>query len=282
MAVLAPSLVRIRTAINTRWPNRDRRSDGWIGDSAHAATKSDHNPDAKGMVHALDVDVDGVDPAALVAAMCAHLATRYVIYNRRIRHRSTGFAAREYTGSNPHTSHIHLSIEHTKAAEQSTAPLLLIAAVAAVPAVPAGVDLRTGILKLLPTLRRGSTGRPVRRIQALLNLWDHQLEPDSDYGQATTVAVRLHQAANKLEVDGVVGPATWASVVPELPELETGADSHPVRVGQALLTCFGYTISTDGVYGSLTEKAIREFQTRHGLDSDGVVGRNTWTALWTR
>ena len=48
----------LRGQVNNRWPNRDKRSDGTKGDSAHAARVSDHNPDSKGVVHALDIDED--------------------------------------------------------------------------------------------------------------------------------------------------------------------------------------------------------------------------------
>jgi hypothetical protein len=44
MAKLCAGGVRLRDQIDRRWPNRDKRSDGWIGDSDHAARKSDHNP----------------------------------------------------------------------------------------------------------------------------------------------------------------------------------------------------------------------------------------------
>src|SRR5690606_29069239 len=55
---LAPSLVKLRDLINQNWPNRDKSSDGWIGDPSHQARKSDHNPDysAGGVVRAIDVD----------------------------------------------------------------------------------------------------------------------------------------------------------------------------------------------------------------------------------
>src|SRR4051812_32280151 len=40
----AKSLVVLRQQANELWPNRSRASDGLIGDAAHAATPSDHNP----------------------------------------------------------------------------------------------------------------------------------------------------------------------------------------------------------------------------------------------
>lgn len=35
----------------------------------------------------------------------------------------------------------------------------------------------------------------------------------------------------------------------------------------------------DGIYGSLTEEAVKDFQRTHGLEADGVAGPKTWTAL---
>jgi hypothetical protein len=116
-AYLAPSLARLRAEINARWPSRDKSSDGWIGDPRHRATRSEHNPDSKGCVHALDVDVTGIDRALLVKAAIACPATWYVISNRVIYSRSYNFRARAYTGSNPHTSHVHISINLTSSSE---------------------------------------------------------------------------------------------------------------------------------------------------------------------
>jgi len=50
--------IELRAQVDKRWPKRDRRSDGWIGDYAHQQRVSDHNPDAAGWVRALDLDAD--------------------------------------------------------------------------------------------------------------------------------------------------------------------------------------------------------------------------------
>lgn len=67
-----------------------------------------------------------------------------------------------------------------------------------------------------PTLRRGSEGWQVKRLQKLLRLHNLFPEPalvDGDFGEITDAAVRAFQELNDLEVDGVVGPMTWRALV---------------------------------------------------------------------
>ena len=60
MAKLVKGGVTLRDQVNKRFPKRKKDSDGWIGDAQHAARgdQSDHNPDANGWVHAIDIDKD--------------------------------------------------------------------------------------------------------------------------------------------------------------------------------------------------------------------------------
>lgn len=120
-AYLAPSLVDLRNEINAANPGRDKSSDGWIGDAAHAARVSDHNPDPlpNGVVRALDVDVDGCPPDHLIAVAIRDPRVEYVISRGKIYERGNGFKAKVYTGSNKHDKHTHISIRHTKTAEKS-------------------------------------------------------------------------------------------------------------------------------------------------------------------
>ena len=116
---LALSLRNLGREVDARWPGRDRASDGWIGDLSHQQRDSDHNPDPRGIVHAADIDASDVDPWALVVAAVVHPSTSYVIFRGRIFSRSHLWSARDYTGPDPHTSHVHVSILHTHKAEQS-------------------------------------------------------------------------------------------------------------------------------------------------------------------
>ena len=60
-----------------------------------------------------------------------------------------------------------------------------------------------------PTIRRGSTGPYVKLLQELLQLRGYLLDADGVFGPVTEQYVKNFQKANKLEVDGVVGPLTW-------------------------------------------------------------------------
>ena len=120
---LNPALTRFRNEVNARWPNRDKTSDGTIGDAAHQATNSDHNPDPDGSVDAWDMDVDGVPVATVIAAALKHESIWYVIYNRRItsRNQSGGLGVwHPYTGASPHTEHVHFNTRESY--ENSTKP----------------------------------------------------------------------------------------------------------------------------------------------------------------
>lgn len=70
-----------------------------------------------------------------------------------------------------------------------------------------------------------------------------------------------------------------AREVTNYPTIRLDSRGNSVRLLQFLLNQYGYNLATDGVFGAGTERAVRSFQTNNGLSSDGIVGRNTWTAL---
>lgn len=119
---LAPSLATGRAEVNKRWPNRDTKSDGTIGDAAHATRKSDHNPNERESVNAWDMDKDGVEVNTVISAFMKHPSAHYVIWNKRIADADDGWKWRTYTGDNPHTAHVHFSIRQSRTAEQDRRP----------------------------------------------------------------------------------------------------------------------------------------------------------------
>ena len=56
--------------------------------------------------------------------------------------------------------------------------------------------------------------------------------------------------------------------------LRRGMKGYDVEVLQRALNLY-----PDGIFGKLTEEAVKEFQKSHGLEPDGVVGQKTWDAL---
>lgn len=119
---LAPALAVGRAEVNRRWPNRDKASDGTIGDTAHQATRSDHNPNSRESVNAWDMDKDGVDVWEVIGAFQRHPSSHYWIYNRQIADKDSGWRRQPYSGPNPHTEHVHFSIRQSAAAEQDQRP----------------------------------------------------------------------------------------------------------------------------------------------------------------
>jgi hypothetical protein len=138
MAILAPSLARLRSDFNVAFPNRDKTTDGWIGDARHRESTSDHNPDDTpgsrsattdadnvAEVRGLDLDKDLRDPrgTTLQAVVDRIIRTerdrrrlRYVIFRRRIASRNAGWFKADgsinwqpYSGDNTHDEHAHFS-----------------------------------------------------------------------------------------------------------------------------------------------------------------------------
>ena len=66
-----------------------------------------------------------------------------------------------------------------------------------------------------PVLRRGDRGAKVRKLQQGLKAQGAAVEVDGQFGPATEEALRAFQERKGLDVDGKVGPNTWASVLSE-------------------------------------------------------------------
>ena len=127
MAVLVSCLQALREEFDETFPDRGRGSDGWIGDAAHQARDSDHNPDERGIVHAIDVTADlgpGASMHDVIDVLLRHCRAgtehrlTYMIYDRTIWSRSVGWRPAVYTGDNPHTKHAHFSASDNRALEQ--------------------------------------------------------------------------------------------------------------------------------------------------------------------
>lgn len=140
-------------------------------------------------------------------------------------------------------------------------------------------------------VRAGDRGPAVEDIQRRLRILGYELGPtgvDGVFFGQTESAVRSFQQEHALTEDGFVGSATWAALVDatftlgdrmlylRLPHFH----GNDVRVAQQALNALGFACgAADGIFGTFTERGVREFQRNAGLPADGIVGPETATAL---
>ncbi len=85
-----------------------------------------------------------------------------------------------------------------------------------------------------------------------------------------------------LAVDGYFGDATLAACI----TVREGARGNITKLIQQRLLNRGYTSlnshgGADGCFGAGTTTAIEHLQANKGIDVDGIVGKNTWKALYS-
>jgi len=115
---LSKAALQLRLQVDDSFPDRDRTSDGWVGDTRHSATLSDHNPDAEGWVRAIDIDADlskqkgqsvYLADQIRLAAKNGERRITYIIHMGKIASSKKSWAWRKYDGINAHNHHIHIS-----------------------------------------------------------------------------------------------------------------------------------------------------------------------------
>ncbi|MGF1493269.1 MAG: peptidoglycan-binding protein [Microcoleaceae cyanobacterium] len=166
-----------------------------------------------------------------------------------------------------------------------------------------------------PTLQSGSTGPEVAELQAVLKLLEYYSGTvDGIYAEATAQAVAQFQRKMGLNPSGIMDQATWDRLLPpdnqpqaqtpdsqqakncdcsaqsdsvssdtsaRLPILQAGMKGEAVRALQERLQAAGFLQGQiDGVFGPETLEAVKTAQTQLQLNPDGIVGAETWIALF--
>lgn len=83
----------------------------------------------------------------------------------------------------------------------------------------------------------------------------------------------------------VKSSANSSDVNISLPTVRKGDTGNVVKILQAFLVAYEYSIGISGIDGDFgfdTEYAVRRFQKNSGIDVDGIVGKNTWSELLKR
>ena len=166
-------------------------------------------------------------------------------------------------------------------------------------------------------LQLGSTGDDVRTVQIRLNRISDNFsaipkinQPFGVFSYDTEEAVKAFQSAFDLTPDGVVGRSTWytiqqiynsvkrlndlnseglslADVTKQFPgALQQGDNNLGVSALQYYLSYLSEfynsipRVSVDGIFGPTTTSAVTAAQNTFGLTPDGVVGEDTWRAIY--
>lgn len=138
--VLTDNLIRLTEECNILGPDRDKKSDGSVGDQDHQAGRSGHNPDktgnaeykdgdSKNEVRAKDIDSSGpwlygqsmetiVQHLVMRARRGDYIPLRYIIYKGRIWRKTNGWKTEKYTGPSSHTEHAHFSGDYSQKADE--------------------------------------------------------------------------------------------------------------------------------------------------------------------
>lgn len=244
-------------------------------------------------------------------AMARRLGVMYVIYNHRMWRSYTGTWER-YSGSSPHTDHIHVSLswngargkvsfwtgrtwatDHGTCQVFSGSPAMIARSKprtrpCAPPVAPARPMNR-------PMVWLGSTGDEVRAAQRLLGVW-----PSGTFTRTTRDRVLTYQRRHDLPTTGAVDRATWGSLQPRRAKPTTPrwtpaqagdwardkAGSPALRIGSAgrtvtaLQAALGLRAADrTGYFGRRTRALVRELKRSRGLGTNAVVTKAVWRAL---
>ena len=167
-------------------------------------------------------------------------------------------------------------------------------------------------------LRQGDIGSNVSFIQVALNRISQnypaipKIPVDAVFGTATDAAVRAFQSIFSLDVDGIVGRATWYAIVMlytavlKLGELQSQGQTfygysweypESISYGEqgAKVTHLQYMLSVisqfnsavqqppvSGYFGDKTQAAVRSFQRAYALPETGTVDRAVWDSIYAQ
>lgn len=109
-------------------------------------------------------------------------------------------------------------------------------------------------------------------------LWKNSISGD----EVKRLQEELNRQFNSgLKVDGYFGDDTLKACV----IVKMGAKGNLTRLIQQRLLNRGYSLSpygADGSFGQTTSNAIKNLQKNKGISIDGIVGKNTWKALYSK
>lgn len=250
-------------------------------------------PDGLALGNAITSWLVAPDAQGRKGAMARRFGISYLIWNRRIWGTwDLDGGWKPYTGSSPHTDHIHITFSWDGAYRQTSwwTGRALTATRYTGPATQPDAPLTPSGY---PHLRQGAVGPDVALAQRVIGA-----SADGEFGPLTAAALASWQAAKAVPVTRELDNATWTKMVSLglIPARSgggtgggTASDLTPyvgltLREGStgaavaALQRALG-GLTADGVFGPLTRSRVEAFQREQGLAVTGVVTTPTWNAL---
>ena len=135
---------------------------------------------------------------------------------------------------------------------------------------------------LLSGCAMGRSRSDVARLQSQVGLLDErvsQLERTNFGGPSTASTGSIAPDFGATAVGAAVRPAKKPSVSAAMPPSVSSTKPSTREIQEALKNAGFYQGLVDGKMGPLTHEAIKEFQRVHGLNDDGVAGKQTWAKL---
>ncbi|WP_066022838.1 MULTISPECIES: GH25 family lysozyme [Clostridium] len=124
-------------------------------------------------------------------------------------------------------------------------------------------------------------GNPVRIIQEQLNtVMSAELTVDGIQGKMTTAKIKEFEVACGLNADGIWG-CKCANAMATIYSKPICGRPYVNRLATRIIQ-FRMGIKFDGIFGRQTEAYVKNYQARHGLNHDGIVGNATWSSLLNR
>jgi hypothetical protein len=283
---LTAGLSNLRRQINARWPNRDKTSDGTIGDAAHAAGISGHNPDDSpydnaewdgdpdsiSEVRAYDMDDDLRESGTTAQMVVDHIrrlpnissVIRYMIYNGKMYHVRDGFAPTAYDGPSPHTEHVHFSGAWSQAADNNTtfdfellevgmAEVDLTAAAVQAIASKIGQDLNNATSGVaLGTVARGR--------DAISQFWTdayHASMQDIAYTAADAGTQQRMRFARDIVRGTVGGPVSQTELIAAINAADQISDADRQAIAAAVLAGMDYRGIADAVVAAMPQDQVQ-------------------------
>ncbi|SES43308.1 Peptidoglycan-binding (PGRP) domain of peptidoglycan hydrolases-containing protein [Pedococcus cremeus] len=269
-----------------------------------------NSTDQKAIADSVVAWLSAPDAQGRPGAMARRFGIMYIIWNKKMwRAYDPGRGWATYTGSAPHTDHIHFSFTWDGAYKRTSWWTGRAVTTVDPGPTPSPTTPPAAPSSVYTVLIQGSSGPDVALAQKVIGV-----PADGIFGPMTLAALKKWQAANGVPVTGKLDAATWAKMValgkvpargttstpapvpstpvPSAPSpttpaattsplaryasttLKRGSTGAPVVALQKALT-----ITADGQFGPQTEGAVRAFQSRKKLPVTGVVATLTWQAL---